>query len=71
MDFNKNRLLEDRYGALVIYKDGARCPHAIAQREAKKILHTDEPVPIEDMVDYTLPNGEKAVLAIFQWRKKK
>lgn len=47
---NKRDLRSDRYGAIVIYPEGARNVEAIAKHEAKKILSTTEDVPIEEIM---------------------
>ena len=69
LEFKKRSLLNDRHGALVIYADGARNPHAIAKHEAKKVLKTAEEVPIEDLFAHTLPNGQEVFIAVYPYRK--
>lgn len=71
MAFNKRNLLDDRHGSLIIYKEGARNPHAIAKAEAKKVLRTNEDVPIEELFEHVLPNGQEVYIAVYPWRKKK
>jgi hypothetical protein len=69
LEINKGRFLNDRHGSLVIYADGARDPHAIAKREAKKVLRTDKDVIIEDLFAHKLPNGQEIFVAIYPYQK--
>jgi hypothetical protein len=68
--FNKGRFLNDRHGSLVIYAEGARNPHAIAKREAQKVLKTTKDVPIEDLFAHRLPNGQEVYIAVYPYRKE-
>lgn len=72
MEVIKNKLLNDRHGALIIYPDpeGRRDVHQVAKREAKKVLRTDKDVRIEELIPHVLPNGQEVVIAVYPYTKK-
>jgi hypothetical protein len=58
----------DRYGALVVYPDGARDIMAIAKHEAQKIMGTMEPPKI---VDISFNKPLNIYVAIYPYKKAK
>jgi hypothetical protein len=58
----------DRYGALIVYPDGARDVMAIAKHEAQKILKSDEPPKI---VDISFNKPLNLWVAIYPYKKGK
>lgn len=70
MEVNKGRFLNDRHGALVIYPDGVRDAHAVAEHEAQKVLQTKEHVRIEELFPHVLPSGQEIIVAVYPYRKR-
>jgi hypothetical protein len=58
----------DRYGALIVYPDGARDVMAIAKHEAQKILKSDEPPKI---VDISFNKPLNLWVAIYPYKRTK
>ena len=70
MEINRNTILNDRHGALIIYPEGVRNIEAFAHDKIKRVLRTDEKVPVEELFPHTLPNGQEVIIAIFPFKKE-
>ena len=70
LEINRTSILDDRHGALVIYPEEVRNIEAFAADKAKRVLKTEEKVPIEELISHTLPNGQFIIIAIFPFRRK-